>query len=256
MPIALIVEDEPEANKLLSMLVQLRGYSTESAFTGAEALEKVRDRVPDVVFLDLMLPDRDGYEVCRELKASGTTSQVPVVIVTARIAAENRIESFHAGADDYVPKPYTPDQIFEALDQSKAHVRESSTVQIEGEVVLDGRDDGETLRRLARLRGLLQGRSGLEPEAIEWITAAIRAIWLSADGWARRSARDQVATLAYALSPERLVLTVHDEAGWLSTVGDLTDGPMATILTDAGFDQIENDREGHCLRLVKQFKAV
>ena len=164
---ALIVEDEPEANKLLSMLVQLHGYATESAFTGSEALEKVRNHVPDVVFLDLMLPDLDGYEVCRALKSSGTTSQVPIVIVTARIAAENRIESFHAGADDYVPKPYTPDQIFEALDQSNARGRESTAPLIEGEVVLDGRDDGETLRRLARLRGLLLARSGLEPEAIE-----------------------------------------------------------------------------------------
>src|ERR1700677_4494190 len=148
MPTALIVEDEPQANKLLSMLVQLRGYSTESAFTGSEALEKVRNRVPDVVFLDLMLPDLDGYEVCRALKSSGTTSQVPIVIVTARVAAENRIESFHAGADDYVPKPYTPDQIFDALDESSARGRESTLSRIEGEVVLDGRDDGETLRRL------------------------------------------------------------------------------------------------------------
>ena len=126
MPTALIVEDEPEANKLLAMLVQLRGYSTVSAYSGAEALEKVVTYIPDVVFLDLMLPDRDGYDVCRALKASGTTSQVPVVIVTARIAAENRIESFRAGADDYVPKPYTPDQIFEALAETHAQAQESA----------------------------------------------------------------------------------------------------------------------------------
>ena len=125
MPTALIVEDEPQANKLLAMLVQLHGYTTESAFTGQEALDKVRAHVPDVVFLDLMLPDLDGYEVCRALKASGVTSQVPVVIVTARIAAENRIESFDAGADDYVPKPYTPDQIFNALDESMSFVARS-----------------------------------------------------------------------------------------------------------------------------------
>ena len=252
---ALIVEDEPEANKLLSMLVQLHGYATESAFTGSEALEKVRNHVPDVVFLDLMLPDLDGYEVCRALKSSGTTSQIPIVIVTARVAAENRIESFHAGADDYVPKPYTPDQIFEALDESSAR-RESATSRIEGEVVLDGRDDGETLRRLARLRGLLLARSGLEAESIESISAAIRAIWLSVDGWARRSGLDRVATLAYALSPEQLVLTVHDEAGWLERALDLADGPVSTILTDARFDQIESDPEAHCLRLVKRFRGV
>jgi DNA-binding response OmpR family regulator len=253
---ALIVEDEPEANKLLSMLVQLHGYATESAFTGSEALEKVRIRVPDVVFLDLMLPDLDGYEVCRALKSSGTTSQVPIVIVTARIAAENRIESFHAGADDYVPKPYTPDQIFEALDQSNTRGRESTAHLIEGEVVLDGRDEGDTLRSLARLRGLLLARSMLEPEAVELITTAIRAIWSSVDGWARRSGLDRVATLAYAHSPGNLVLTVHDEAGWLAHMGDLAEAPVTTILTDGRFDQIEIDHEAHCLRLVKRFRDV
>ncbi len=119
MPTALIVEDEPEANKLLSMLVQLRGYRTESAYRGSEALDRLRNHVPDVVFLDLMLPDLDGYQVCRSLKSSGSTCLVPVVIVTARLAAENRIESFSVGADDFVPKPYTPDEIFHALDRSK-----------------------------------------------------------------------------------------------------------------------------------------
>ena len=255
MPTALIVEDEPEANKLLSMLVQLQGYATESAFTGCEALEKVRDRPPDVVFLDLMLPDLDGYEVCRALKSSGTTSQVPIVIVTARIATENRIESFHAGADDYVAKPYTPEQIFAALVQSDLRARESTLSLIEGEVVLDGRDDGETLRQLARLRALLLVQSGLRPEAIESISAAIKAIWLSVDGWARRSGLDRVATLAYALYLDNLVLTVHDEAGWLAHVAYLAAGPESTALTDAQFDQIENDHEAHCLRLVKRFTA-
>ncbi len=71
MPTALIVEDEPEANKLLAMLVQLRGYQTESALDGAAAIDHLRKHVPDVIFLDLMLPDIDGYEICRTLKASG-----------------------------------------------------------------------------------------------------------------------------------------------------------------------------------------
>ena len=134
MPTALIVEDEPEANKLLAMLLQLRGYRTESAYRGAEALEKIRDHAPDVVFLDLMLPDMDGYEVCRSLKTPGGVSVVPVVIVTARLTAENRIESFEAGADDYIPKPYTPDQIFEALEQSARLEGPARRPRLDGEV--------------------------------------------------------------------------------------------------------------------------
>ena len=118
MPTALIVEDEPEANKLLGMLLRLRGYQTESAFNGRQALELVEKSPPDIIFLDLMLPDLNGYEVCKILKSSKGTSLIPLVIVTARIAAENRIESFCLGADDYIAKPYTPDQIFQALEQA------------------------------------------------------------------------------------------------------------------------------------------
>jgi CheY-like chemotaxis protein len=254
MPTALIVEDEPEANKLLAMLVQLRGYSTISAYSGAEALEKVVTHMPDVVLLDLMLPDRDGYDVCRALKASGTTSQVPVVIVTARIAAENRIESFRAGADDYVPKPYTPDQIFEALEESHDLVQKSDLPPFDGEVVLDGRDDGQTLRRLARLRSSVQARCGLEPEAIDRFTAAIKTIWSSADRWGRKAGIDRVATLAFSLSDDSLRLTVQDEGGWLASAGELDPDPVLTVLADAGFDQVIYDRGERSLTLVKRFE--
>jgi DNA-binding response OmpR family regulator len=250
MPTALIVEDEPEANKLLAMLVQLRGYSTVSAYSGAEALEKVVAHVPDVVFLDLMLPDRDGYDICRILKASGNTSQVPVVIVTARIAADNRIESFRAGADDYVPKPYTPDQIFEALEESNVtRVRPS----VDGEVVLDGRDDGQTLRQLARLRSSVQARYRLETDAIDRLSTAIKTIWSSADRWGRKAGIDRVATLAFSLADDSLRLTVHDEGGWLANASELVPD-SSSILGDAGFDQILYDREGRSLTLVKRFE--
>ncbi len=116
MPLALIVEDEPEANRLLSMIVQLRGYQTRSAFTGSEALSAMEGQErPDVVFLDLMLPDTNGYEVCRLIKARPDTQAIPVVMVTARLAEENMARSEAVGADGFIPKPYTPNQIFEAL---------------------------------------------------------------------------------------------------------------------------------------------
>ncbi len=130
MPTALIVEDEPEANKLLAMLVQLRGYQTESALDGAQAIDHVRKHVPDVIFLDLMLPDVDGYDICRSLKSSGETRGIPVIIVTARITAENRMESFRAGADDFIPKPYMPDQIFEALERAQNRRAQRSKVPV------------------------------------------------------------------------------------------------------------------------------
>jgi len=253
MPTALIVEDEIEANKLLAMVVQLRGYQTDSAYDGAEALAKVRSCVPDVIFLDLMLPDLDGYDVCRALKSSGTTSQIPVIIVTARIAAKNRIESFRAGADDYVPKPYTPDQIYQALDQSDSWRQQIAAPHVEGRVVLDGRDDGNTLRRLAQLRNLLLARNGLELDAIEGIMSTIEAIWTSVDKWAHHCRLEQVATLAYLLTDESLTLTVHDEGGWLDSSGHVAGQQISTLLAGAPFDEVITDHPAHRLTLIKRF---
>lgn len=248
MPTALIVEDEPEANKLLAMLLQLRGYRTESAYRGAEALEKIRAHAPDVVFLDLMLPDMDGYEVCRSLKTPEGVSSVPVVIVTARLTAENRIESFDAGADDYIPKPYTPDQIFEALEQSGAWKEGLGSARLEGEVPLDSRDSGETLRRLAHLRRLLQLRCSMETEGIDRLSSAIKALWSSVEAWSRQRRVDRVASLSYTLTPEALTLTIHDEAGWLAA----TPSAATDALASGHFDEVTRDESGRSLTLVKR----
>lgn len=120
MPTALIVEDEPEANRLLSRIVQLKGYTTRSAHSGAEAVAAVQSDSFDIVFLDLMLPDMNGYEVCRVIKQHPVARATPVVVVTARLVDENRAKSAEVGADGFIPKPYTPVQIFEALAHADA----------------------------------------------------------------------------------------------------------------------------------------
>jgi CheY-like chemotaxis protein len=256
MPTALIVEDEVEANKLLSMLLQLRGYQTESAFDAAEAMEKVRKHVPDVIFLDLMLPDLDGHEVCRLLKSARTTSGTPVIIITARVAAGNRMESFIAGADDYIPKPYTPDQVFEALAHARTWVQHVALPRVEGDAVLDGRDDGETLRRLAGLRSLLLAKSGLGPEAVAGISRDIRVIWSSALERSHRSGLEQVASLNYSLTPDSLTLTVHDEGGWLENCWPLVASQVSSMPAGGGFDEVVADHDARCLKLVKRFKPA
>ncbi len=126
MPTALIVEDEPEANRLLARIVQLRGYRTRSAFNGVEALAAIEDETFDVVFLDLMLPDANGYEICRRIKGRPETRSTPVVIVTARLVDENRAQSAQVGADGFIPKPYTPGQIFEALASADASRKDNA----------------------------------------------------------------------------------------------------------------------------------
>ncbi len=254
MPTALIVEDEPEANKLLAMLVQLRGYQTASALDGAAAIEHLQTLVPDVIFLDLMLPDADGYDICRSLKASGDTRRIPVIIVTARITVENRMESFRAGADDFIPKPYMPDQIFAALAHAQnchAHVE---SCRVEGEAVLDARDEGQTLRSLARLRNALSTRSDLDREIIDELTRAIKTIWASAIEWGNRHKLERVASIAYSLSDTGLVLTITDEAGWLEARREREGNWPGGLVPGASFDEVAHDSSTRSVTLVKWFR--
>jgi DNA-binding response OmpR family regulator len=240
MPTALIVEDEPQANKLLAMLVRLQGYQTESAYTGGEALEKIDRRRPDIVFLDLMLPDTNGYEVCETLKARKATSLIPVVMVTARISEENRLRGFHAGADEYIPKPYTPDQIFQALADADAWRQQAGGQVAEGEVPLGVRDEAETLRRIAQLRSLLLARSPLEHAAVAQLGAALEEMATSAWSWARAHRSDRGATLTFHLEDHRLSLTLLDASGWLDE--SLQQGERwRQEIAQAGFDELPHD---------------
>jgi CheY-like chemotaxis protein len=255
MPVALIVEDEPEANKLLGMLLHLRGFRTESAFTGREALQLVEKAPPDIIFLDLMLPDLNGYEVCKLLKSCKGTSLIPLVIVTARIAAENRIESFCLGADDYIAKPYTPDQIFQSLDRAVGWRDHSHAPAIEVEVRFDQGDDGEILRRLGQLRSLVFARSELSLEAVVKIGRAIKEMWCLADECAGAGPKDRGSTLIYTLTSDRLILSFPDAAAWLGMLPRLLEDP-ASALYLAGFDRMNVDDSGQAVTLVKDLPRV
>ena len=255
MPTALIVEDEPEANKLLGMLLQLRGYQTESAFTGEEALHLVAKAQPDIIFLDLMLPDLNGYEICKILKSSRGTSLIPLVIITARVADENRLESYCIGADDYIAKPYTPDQIFQAVEQAVHWFDQSRSGRIQASVSFDHSDDGEILRRLGQFRSLVFARTALSLEAVAQLGQAIKEIWCVAEEWARGYPGDHITTLTYTLTAERLVLEFRDAAGWLGRVPILAEDPASEV-SIAGFDHVAIDESDRSARFVKDFPAT
>jgi two-component system, OmpR family, response regulator MprA len=106
----LVVEDDPAVRGSLERALKLEGHDALFASTGLEGLDLVRDRVPDVVVLDLGLPDIDGLEVCRRLRGSG--DRTPVLILTAREGVSERVAGLDAGADDYLVKPFSLDELF------------------------------------------------------------------------------------------------------------------------------------------------
>ncbi len=109
----LVIDDDAKIVSLLRRALSYEGYSVRTALTATDGLSSARDEPPDLVVLDLMLPDLDGYEVCRRLRAAGET---PILMLTARDEIEDRVRGLDEGADDYLVKPF-------ALQELLARVR-------------------------------------------------------------------------------------------------------------------------------------
>ena len=101
----LVVDDTPRNVKLLADILDVKGYAVVTASSGHEALAKIEAEPPDLVLLDVVMPEMSGYEVCRALRANPATTMVPVVMVTALDPGEERIKGIEAGADDFLAKP-------------------------------------------------------------------------------------------------------------------------------------------------------
>ena len=107
----LIVEDEVDISNLLKIYFGNLGYEISTAFRGNEALEKVQGMLPDLIILDINLPDIDGYEVCRQLRGKIRTSNIPIIFLTQRDERGDRLQGLELGADDYVTKPFDFDEL-------------------------------------------------------------------------------------------------------------------------------------------------
>jgi two-component system phosphate regulon response regulator PhoB len=110
-PLVLIVEDEPAQVEVLRYNLENKGFRTSVALTGEEALILVEEEEPDLLILDWMLPDISGIEICRRLKTQQRTKLTPVIMLTARGEEEDRVRGLETGADDYMVKPYSPNEI-------------------------------------------------------------------------------------------------------------------------------------------------
>ena len=130
----LIVEDEPDILQLLTLYLEKEGYRTVSAASGMEGLRQVKQEKPDLVVLDLMLPEIDGLEVCRRLRSVPATAMLPIIMLTAKAEESDTIIGLELGADDYVTKPFSPKTLVARIkalfrrlerkqDESQAHYR-------------------------------------------------------------------------------------------------------------------------------------
>lgn len=113
----LIIEDSPTMQRLLSYVLEKEGYNVQIANNGIEGMEKARAMNPDLIFTDLMMPLKDGYEVCKEIRANEKLKDVMLIILTARGQDADVEKGLAAGADDYVMKPFDPPKVVERVQE-------------------------------------------------------------------------------------------------------------------------------------------
>jgi DNA-binding response OmpR family regulator len=110
-PVILVADDDPDILELVAFRLERAGYEIVRASDGEEALQRVSERAPDLAVLDVMMPKLTGYEVTQRIRADEATSAIPVILLTARVQEADVERGFEAGADDYLKKPFSPQEL-------------------------------------------------------------------------------------------------------------------------------------------------
>jgi two-component system KDP operon response regulator KdpE len=147
----LVVDDEERMVRFIRMNLEHDGFEVSEAFNGKEAIQKIRDVTPDLILLDIMMPDLDGFEVLETIRE---VSQVPVIMLTAKGEEDDRVRGLELGADDYVTKPFSPREL---VSRVKAVLRrtEGATGSMHGLIEVDDRLKIDFDRREIWLEGKL-----------------------------------------------------------------------------------------------------
>ncbi len=121
------IEDEQEMIDLVRLILNRRGYEIIGANGGREGLDSVRQVLPDLVLLDLMMPDMDGWDVYQQMKADEATANIPVIVVTAKAQSIDKVLGLHiAKVDDYISKPFSPQELVDSVEKVLSHRQEAN----------------------------------------------------------------------------------------------------------------------------------
>ena len=269
----LIVDDERDTNDILACLVQARGFRPIQVFGGAPALDAVREYEPDLILLDLMLPDVDGFSICDRLKRDRRTNLAPIIMVTALNDPVHQARGVRVGANAYLPKPFTPGQLFEAIDRALAWRDDHQSRGTAGEIVFDVRGGIDYLHQTNDLLSDLFAHTPLTDRQVKDLRQAVLEMGTNAIEWGHRKNTDLPLHITYRIDPTCVTLSIRDEGpGFNPTAvphAAQSDDPLAHLdirndlgLREGGFgimlarglvDEFRYNDKGNEVTLVKRF---
>ncbi|HEY7116468.1 MAG TPA: ATP-binding protein [Tepidisphaeraceae bacterium] len=270
---ALIVEDEPELAELFADILRMRGLEPSVLHAGTPAPQFIRDHQPALVLLDLMLPDLDGYAVCEEVKLDRRTNLTPIVMVTARARHEDLVRGLAVGANEYVTKPFTIEQLDAAIDRALTWRDELLQSGARGEINFELKSDASFLEQLNHMLASLFLYSGLPAESARQLTTAIREMGMNAIEWGHRKQADRLVNVTYRIDADRVVIKIKDsgpgfDPGKLPHAADPEDpgrhmevrdtlglraGGFGILMAKGLVDELQYNQTGNEVRLVKYF---
>jgi DNA-binding response OmpR family regulator len=211
MATALIVEDHPDQAELVARLLKIHDFEAYVAGDGESGLELARSLTPDVVLLDLMLPDISGFDVCRRLRSERATMLTPVVMLTALRGVENQRQGFRVGANAYVTKPYGISELLSAIAAAQAWRAEMDQNNLQGEIHVELSSEITLLNDLNDFLLHLCQSTPFEPEQVMQLRQAVMEMAHNAIEWGNKHQSDRLVTIRYRVYEDRVEIVVRDQ---------------------------------------------
>jgi DNA-binding response OmpR family regulator len=208
---ALIVEDHPEQADLVARIVRLRNYDPIVAEDGETGLRLAREHLPDVVLLDLMLPDINGFDVCRRLRTDRATMLIPVVMLTALNDVQHRVHGFRVGANAYLTKPYGVDDLFEAITLARAWRSSMDQRALQGEIHVELMSEINFLKDLNDFLMLVCQTTPLTNDQVIQLRQAVMEMAQNAIEWGNLHQSDLLVNITYRVYDDHLEIVVRDQ---------------------------------------------
>ncbi len=269
----LIVEDEEISNKMVAQIVENDGYKCLQAYTGKQAINITENEQVDLILLDLMLPDIDGFAICKQLKSKRKTNIIPIIMITALVDFKNMINGIMVGADRYLTKPFNNDELLSEIERlllwKENFAKDGNVCETVGFTM---NSEIKYLEEINHMIAAILKKTSLDEETIEEIKSGIYEIGVNAIEWGNKFSSDLFIKFYYEITDHYLKISIEDEGQGFNFKDYLSNnykamesqderqtngkrlGGFGIIMAKKYFDSIEYNETGNKAILYREFK--